>query len=86
MDTVELNVVELEDGKEYLVFYILEYNKNNYVFLANENDPDDLVIRKIVVEGNERILEKIEEDEFEEVINEFNKKFSKNEKEGKNEK
>ena len=85
MDNIELNVVELEDGIKYGLFYILELNKINYAFLANENDPEDIVVRKIVIGKDEDYLERLDnEEEFNKVMIEFNKIYNKK-KEGKDE-
>jgi hypothetical protein len=85
MDSVELNVVTLEDGIDYVVFYILEFNKTNYLFLANKDNPEDVAIRKLVKNGEESTIERLDEDEFEKVLLEFDKLVERKEKKGNDE-
>ena len=63
------------DGKEYAIIETLEFNNNNYVYLANTSDEKDVMIQKIIIENNETYycnLDSIEE--FNNVIIELAKK------------
>lgn len=83
-DKIEVDVITLEDGEEYIVFETLESENNKYLFLANEKDQDDVCIRKVILKENKEYLIKLDnDDEFDEVMALFHQKHK--EKEGKNE-
>jgi len=48
MEEKEYEVIKLEDGLEYAIVYQI----NPYVYLANINNPKDVLIRKMVEEKN----------------------------------
>ena len=75
----EVKVVTLEDNIDYIVISKVNIDNNTYLFLANENDPKDLCIRKEITENNIEYLVGLEnEDEFNKVMLEYNKKTDMN--------
>lgn len=66
-------VISLDNGKEYIVVDRIAYNSNFYVMLvcADEND-DETIIQKEVLEGTEFVLKPIEhKEEFDALISKF---------------
>lgn len=75
----EITTVTLEDNIDYIVISKVNIDNNTYLFLANENDPKDLCIRKEITENNIEYLVGLEnEDEFNKVMLEYNKKTDMN--------
>lgn len=75
----EITTVTLEDNIDYIVISKINIDNNTYLFLANENDPKDLCIRKEITENNIEYLVGLEnEDEFNKVMLEYNKKTGMN--------
>lgn len=69
---METEIITLEDG----ITYFLVDEINNYVYLANENDPEDLVIRKnINKDGQDYITTLESKEEFEEALKLFEDKI-----------
>lgn len=42
-----VNYYEIDD-KDYLIINELDYNDNHYVYLINESDKDDMMVRKVI--------------------------------------
>lgn len=79
---VEVDVVTLEDGAEYIIVELLKGVENKYIFLVNANDSEDLNIRKVIVENGEEYLIKLDnEKELEEALALFHENYSKNSEE-----
>jgi len=79
---VEVNVITLENGKDYLIVEALEVNNNRYLFLVNEDDEQDSCIRKVITENNEEYLIKLDDkEEYENVMTTFNEKIMRKEEE-----
>lgn len=80
-DKIEINVITLENGIDYLIIDTIINNENKYLFLAQENNDLDMCIRKVIKkEDNEEYLVKLDnDDEFEEVMTLFNEKHTKKE-------
>lgn len=73
-----IEVIKLEDEKEYAVVDEIEDNSNTYVYLTNIEDPEDFCIRKKVLENAEEFLVGLENDnEFEQALLYFTKKHVK---------
>ena len=51
-----IEVVTLEDGKDYMVTAELEINNIKYLFLTNEDDVADFCLRKINTINNNEYL------------------------------
>lgn len=47
MDNILVNYYTIE-GKDYLIVNEVDYNNNHYVYLINELENDDIMIRKVV--------------------------------------
>jgi len=74
-EKVEVNVITLDNGVDYMIVDALKVNDNNYFFLVNENDKMDFCIRKVIKENDKEYLVKLDsEEEFEDVMLAFNKK------------
>ena len=69
---MEVNIVTLEDDKEYIVVDAIVNNNGKYLVLANKEKHRDICIRKVIVEDGKEYIEKLDtEEEFENVMNEF---------------
>lgn len=64
-------VYTLEDGKDFILIDTLEYNDAKYLLLSSEKKSDFICIRKIIIENNEEYIVKLEEYEFEVVVDQF---------------
>ena len=77
MDEKKFNVITLEDNIEYTEIDKIEYNNNIYVFLSNLENPEDFCIRKLINKNNEEYIIGLEsQQEFDEVLSLFTKKYS----------
>ena len=71
-----IEVVTLEDGKDYMVTAELEINNIKYLFLTNEEDVADFCLRKInTINNNEYLVGLIDKEEVIKVLQEFTNKF-----------
>lgn len=71
MDEMLVNYLEL-DGKNYIIVNEVDYKNNHYVYLVNEDDKDDIMIKKY----NYDILEPLSSrEEVDEVLGLLTKKF-----------
>lgn len=53
------------NGLDYIILKETDYNNRHYVYLANENDPSDMMVRRV----NGTILEALDsEEELSEVL------------------
>lgn len=82
---MEVNVIKLDNEKEYIIIDAIETDNDKYLYMANEEDELDMCLRKIIKkDGKDYLVELDSEEEFEEVVTMF---FEKNKgEEGKNEK
>ena len=46
-DSILVNYYDI-DNKNYLIVNEADYNNNHYVYLINENDKDDIMVRRRV--------------------------------------
>lgn len=68
----DVEIITLEDGKDYMVTDEFEINKVRYVYLTNEEDIADICIRKINIINNEEYLVGLDsEEEFKNALQEF---------------
>ncbi|MBQ3021458.1 MAG: hypothetical protein IJD92_04480 [Bacilli bacterium] len=58
-DTILVNYYEI-DGMDYIIVNEIDYDGVHYIYLCNENDKDDILIRK-VVDGYLELLDSEEE-------------------------
>ena len=71
-----IEVVTLEDGKDYMVTAELEINNIKYLFLTNEDDVADFCLRKInTIKNNEYLGGLNDKEEVIKVLQEFTNKF-----------
>lgn len=69
---MDVNIVTLDDGKEYMIIYALENKLGKYIFLAEEENPENLNIRKIVIKDGKECLSRLkDEDEYDQVMSDF---------------
>lgn len=77
---VEVNVIKLEDGIDYVIIDAIQNENNKYLFLANKNDELDVCIRKIILKDDKEYLVKLDSDEeFEDIMTLFNLKYREKE-------
>lgn len=71
-----IEVVTLEDGKDYMVTAELKINNIKYLFLTNEDDVADFCLRKInTINNNEYLVGLNDKEEVIKVLQEFTNKF-----------
>lgn len=71
----EVNIITLDDGKDYMVTDELVINNVKYLLLTNENDVADFCIRKINnINNSEYLVGLNNKDEVLNVLKEFAKK------------
>lgn len=71
-----IEVVTLEDGKDYMVTAELDINNIKYLFLTNEDDVADFCLRKInTINNNEYLVGLNDKEEVIKVLQEFTNKF-----------
>lgn len=80
---MNVSVITLENKQDYIIVSTLEYKNNKYFVLINEDDDNDITIRKILKnDNNDDILVKLDsKEELIEVLNVYNNGEGK----GKNE-
>ncbi len=74
---MEINVLPLEDGKNYMIVDTIENGNFQYLLLANENDHDEIILRKVIHEDKDYLVKLDSDDEFDEVMTVFNEKYRK---------
>lgn len=70
-DKVLVNFYNI-DGIDYLIVNEIDYNNKHYVYLVNENDTSDILIR---IEKDDYLEPLEDEKEFDELLKMFLKKF-----------
>ena len=71
-----IEVVTLEDSKDYMVTAELEINNIKYLFLTNEDDVAAFCLRKInTINNNEYLVGLNDKEEVIKVLQEFTNKF-----------
>ena len=58
-DEVTMNVITLDNQKEYFVLDKILHNQDTFVYLALKENPEEIVIRNRIVENEEVFLEEI---------------------------
>ncbi|MBQ8902141.1 MAG: DUF1292 domain-containing protein [Bacilli bacterium] len=72
---MEVNVVTLENNKDYIIIDTIEFNDNKYLFLSNKDDENDMCVRKIITKDREYLTKLDNKNELEEVLNIFATKY-----------
>lgn len=52
----ELEIIQLDNGLEYIVLDEIHYKTNKYLFLANYSNPEDIMIRKMLINDDSSLL------------------------------
>lgn len=71
---IDVNTVILENGVEYTEVDDLIYNDTRYILLSNMKNAKDSCIRKITVEDDKQYISRLNENEFDVILNLFLKK------------
>ncbi len=74
-DNITINVVTLDDQKEYLILDKISHNQDTFVFLASKEDEENILVRKRVVSDQDVFLEELSN--FEELQLAFSLFFKK---------
>jgi len=72
---MEVNVVTLENNKDYIIIDTIEFNDNKYLFLSNKDDENNMCVRKIITKDREYLTKLDNQNELEEVLNIFATKY-----------
>ena len=67
----EIEVVALEDNLDYVILMELSIDNNKYVVLSREDDPNVVVVRKIINENNKEYLVKVSKEVEDKVKEKF---------------
>ena len=72
---MKVNIITLENKQDYIILSTIEHNNNRYFVLINEDNDNDLCIRKVVLntENKETLVKLDSKEEFIAVLNIFNK-------------
>jgi len=62
------------DGITYIIIEKMDINNNTYYFLSNENDKTDFFVQKLS-EDKETLIQLDSEEELEEVLSMYSKKY-----------
>ena len=74
---MEFNSIILEDNIRYLIIKEIENDGNKYIYLTNENDPEDFCIRKTIIKNNDEFLIGLSsKDEFDKALLLFSKEIA----------
>lgn len=75
---IDMNVVTLEDNKEYMIIGAEEVDNKKYLILTNEEEPEKIVVRRIITENNEDFLVKLDtKDEYDKVIYNYYEEYKR---------
>lgn len=61
--SVEVNIVEMDDGRQYLELKKFSVGENTYLFFVNSTNPKDAFFRKLVVKDGKEYLFGIQDDD-----------------------
>lgn len=67
----EIEVVPLEDNLDYVILTEVNIDSNKYMVLSREEDPNVVVVRKVIIEDGNEYLMKVNT----EIENEVKEKF-----------
>lgn len=67
----QINTIILENKEEYNIVNKLNYNNIEYVLLSNMTNVKDICIRKIIKEGSNQYICRLDSDELEIIFNKF---------------
>lgn len=76
---MEVNVITLENNREYIIIDTVQIGESKYLFLASETDEFDKCVRKVILkEGKEYLTKLASDEEFEDVMTALNEKHRGN--------
>lgn len=55
----EIEVVNLEDNLSYVILTEVSIDSNKYMVLSREDDPNVVVVRKVIIEDGNEYLTKV---------------------------
>lgn len=67
----EIELVTLEDNLDYVILMELSIDNNKYMVLSREDDPNVVVVRKIINENNKEYLVKVSKEVEDKVKEKF---------------
>lgn len=67
----EIEVVPLDDNLDYVILTEVNIDSNKYMVLSREEDPNVVVVRKVIIEDGNEYLTKVNT----EIENEVKEKF-----------
>ena len=67
----EIKLVTLEDNLDYVILMELSIDNNKYMVLSREDDPNVVVVRKIINENNKEYLVKVSKEVEDKVKEKF---------------
>ena len=71
---IEANIIKLEDNLDYVVIATKEILDNKYIIMCGEEDPNNIVVRKVINKDEHEILIKLDsKEELEKVLLEYMK-------------
>lgn len=74
MEYVKGDTITFDNNVIYMIMEVLDFNSNNYLFLANVDDETDIIVRRIdLSDGSCEGLDS--DDEYNQVILEFGRKM-----------
>lgn len=68
---IEVNGYKLENGVVYNEISKITYGKYIYVLLVNENDNEDMCIRKLMKKDNDVYLSMLDREEYDIILKKF---------------
>lgn len=74
MNLEENQIIELEDGKDYIILKKVEYNSYDYIYLMSVEKPIKVLVAKVDNSADELSLEIVNnEEELNNIVNLFEK-------------
>lgn len=80
---MDSTIITLENNKNYVLLSTIDVDNNKYFYMANELNPEDLCIRKVVIDkDNDEALVKLDnKEELNKVLSVFNEMYRKDKNE-----
>lgn len=71
---MDSTIITLENNKNYVVLSTIDFDNNKYFYMANELNPEELCIRKVIIDkDNDEALVKLDsKEELTKVLSVFN--------------
>lgn len=55
----DIEIVSLEDNLDYVILAEIDMDSNKYMILSREDDPNVVIVRKIIIEDGNEYLTKV---------------------------